>query len=1110
MLAFRVLRPVRQLDDVKFESQLRYLTVLTILFLLVPDAALGLTAALHPFTYDMYAMHWDHAAGLDITYPLLDFVTSIPTLPYLVSWAYGSAPPLSFMALALLQLRRRPPHVASAVLIWVVLTGCAWLAYHVFPIAGPKYVFGDRFISGLNQIATHPLKMIGVGYAPRNGMPSMHFGWMLAVAILWWRNGTAWWSRSIMIMLTTLTAMSTLCMGEHYVVDLIVAVPFVLAAIALCTTSVPWAVTQRRWTTLIGFGTWAAWVVSLRTSIHWIVAHQWICWMMVLVTMCIVALQVYWMRTFALHVSVNQTENIKASRDERHTSLERRLFAMFFVSGLAALAYQVLFAKQLALVFGSTSTATLTVLATFLGGMAIGSLLGSRLALKTNRPLVTYAVIEMLIAAYCVLTPFLFELIQQVYVVLASGQVPDSTMLLVLRVVLGAVVLLVPTVLMGATLPVLAQALGTQIQRVGVNVAWLYFANTGGAAAGALLTSYVIIPSLGASQTTLVAALLNLLVALAGMELSKRWILATSITPLPTESNVLVMLQKLPPRAAIAALLTLCIGGVLSLGLEVVYVHLLSIVAGNSVYAFGLMLATFLLGLAGGGEVARRLLLKPDTDRIRLLAWTLVGLAISAAGGAWWWNDIPQYFASFAQYPIAKSFVDREAIRGAVCALLMIPPTLFVGAAYAFGMDIATAAGRAKPIAMLGYGAALNTLGNITGVLVFGFFLLPLFGGLIATNVIAFGALALAILVLLITATKLKRNDVVLFTAATFVVVTSLSAQLNYDFISSGSNVYFAPQHWGHVIEHAESIDGGLTTVTTQTTDDGEVKTLLTNGKFQGNDSTAGEMQAQMGFALTSLLHQSSRERALVIGYGTGVTSRVFHQAGFKHLDIAELSRDVVRLADTHFDKVNNRVSSAPGVQLHVTDGRNLLLLSSKQAGYDVVSIEITSIWFAGAASLYNKEFYSLARSRMKPDGVLQQWLQLHRLAPSDLLSVITSLRAEFRYVSLYVLGNQGILIATNSLDKKSPTSEAINQLNNSTTLEAVRDILDRPVADIAGDRMLDNTGIDRFIMSSGVDPSFWVSTDDNLRLEYSTPKANVNDGPSSFQRNMQLLKRFR
>src|SRR5690606_13018162 len=160
--------------------------------------------------------------------------------------------------------------------------------------------------------------------------------------------------------------------------------------------------------------------------------------------------------------------------------------------------------------------------ATFLGGMAIGSLVGGRLALTVRRPLVTYAYIEMLIAGYCLLTPGLFELIQDAYVLLASGLAPDAGILLVLRVALGALVLLVPTGLMGAPLPLLAQVLNGRAHSMGTKIAWLYFSNTAGAAVGALMTSYAVIPMLGAFRTTLVAAVLNLLVALGALEICKR------------------------------------------------------------------------------------------------------------------------------------------------------------------------------------------------------------------------------------------------------------------------------------------------------------------------------------------------------------------------------------------------------------------------------------------------------------------------------------------------------------------------------------------------------------------------------------------------------------
>ena len=798
--------------------------------------------------------------------------------------------------------------------------------------------------------------------------------------------------------------------------------------------------------------------------------------------------------------------------DEQARDLQRRFGLMFFASGAAALVYQVVFAKELALVFGSTSTATLTVLATFLGGMAIGSLIGGLIAHRVRMPLVAYAFVEMAIALYCVLTPQLFKGIQAAYVALASGMPPDAPVLLVLRVALGATVLLVPTVLMGTTLPLLAQALGPRGGRLGSRVAWLYFANTAGAAVGALFTAYFVIPAVGVQRTTLLAALLNLLVALGAMELFKKFNLAG------TEAAAAPAAQAAAPAALpaaqargtlLAALVALGLGGVLSLGLEVVYVHMLSIVAGNSVYSFGLMVATFLVGLSLGGEGARRVLLHPRSDAGFALALSLLGLSMSVAIGAIMWNSIPEYFASYANYSAARDFGSREAVRGLVCAVVMVPPTLFIGAAYVFAMELVTASGDATRTVRLGVGAAINTLGNIAGVLLFGFVLLPWLGGLVTSRVIAIAALSLAVLVLLLAARRYLLKGAALAAVPLAVLMIAGTVPLNYDILSSGANVYFAPQGRGKTVEAAESIDGGLTTVVrNQTSTGATVHTLLTNGKFQGNDAMGGEMQAQIGFAFAPLLHQDRRGKALVLGYGTGVTSRVFHEAGFEEVEIAELSRDVIKLADGHFSNVNASVSSKPGVTMQVTDGRNLLLLTPKK--YDVISIEITSIWFAGAASLYNREFYALARERMTEDGVLQQWMQLHRLSPMDLLQIIATLRSEFRHVSVYAIGGQGILVATNKAERADPSPAAIRLLQQTPTLAEVRAIAHRDPATLVEDRLLDSAGVDHYVASTVVIPSAWASTDDNLNLEYSTPKANVNDPTRSSIINLEILKDYR
>jgi predicted membrane-bound spermidine synthase len=1108
---WRVVMPAS--EDAGLLGRLRWLVLLSVLFIFVPQPLLSLTATLHPHTFDLHALHFDRAAGLDITPSVVSLVDRVAGLPQLVALAYGITP-LVFLMVPLRQLTGKPDHVASALKLWVVMTACATLAYQVFPITGPKYVFGeDAFVGALDPARAHAVRMAEVMPYPRNGMPSMHFGWLLAACIVWWQSGTRAWSRALMVAVTVLTAIATLYLGEHYTVDLIVAVPFVLAALAASTTGVPWSSASKKLAVATGFGCWLIWVVLLRSGVGLFIDRPFWSHVMIGATMVVVGAQVRWIRRFPLAAAASVAVLARSTQtrpDDDAGNIARRFAAMFFVSGAAALVYQVLFAKQLALVFGSTATATFTVLATFLGGMALGSLIGGHWAQRVGRPLVVYAFIELGIAVYCVLTPHLFKEVQALYVAVGTGAPPDAAALLVLRVLLGAAVLLLPTALMGVTLPLLARALGPESDRMGPRVAWLYFANTAGAAIGALLAAYWVIPALGAYRTTLVAALLNLLVALAALELAKRFV-APSADVAGAGAGAGVRARSTAGNAAAVravALVALGLCGALSLGLEVVYVHMLSIVAGNSVYAFGLMVATFLCGLAIGGESARRYLNLESADAAFGLTLSLLGLSTAVTLGAWAWNMIPPYFATFANYPLARTFGAREAIRGLVCATVMIPPTVFIGAAYVLSMDMLMESARRSKIGALGIGAAMNTAGNIAGVLLFGFVLLPWLGGLGSSRAIAAGAWLLGLVALLVASRMRMRMALVSAVAALVVLIHGTTMRLDYEALSSGANVYFSPQMWGKVVDHAESIDGGLTTVAQRDSPPPTTKTLLTNGKFQGNDAIGGEMQAQIGFALAPLLHQDLRGSALVIGYGTGATARVLHDAGFEKVDIAELSGDVVRMSDRHFVAVNANVSSQPGVELHVTDGRNFLLLSDKR--YDVLSIEISSIWFAGAASLYNKEFYELVRSRLSPAGVLQQWVQLHRLAPLDILSIIGTVRSEFRYVSLYMIGAQGIIVATNDRERAAPRGSAIELLRQSPKLLAVRRIAERDVSDLPHDRLLVPESVDRLIAAFGNEPSLWWSTDDNLRLEYSTPKANANDAEKSMRFNIQMLAGFR
>jgi spermidine synthase len=264
-------------------------------------------------------------------------------------------------------------------------------------------------------------------------------------------------------------------------------------------------------------------------------------------------------------------------------------------------------------------------------------------------------------------------------------------------------------------------------------------------------------------------------------------------------------------------------------------------------------------------------------------------------------------------------------------------------------------------------------------------------------------------------------------------------------------------------------------------------------------------MKAQIGFSLVPLLHVPERGRAAIIGLGTGVSTRIASDAGFEHLDVIELSQDIVDMARTHFSRINGGVLERPRVHTHVTDGRNFLLLSNQP--YEFIGMEVSSIWFAGAANLYNREFYTIARGALAERGVLQQWIQLHRLSHEDILSIIATLRTVFPRVWLYVVGSQGVLVGCTW--DCSPKPETLASIDQEPGLAQARSILQAGAAELLGSRLLAPEDVDRMLASAGVSGEALVSTDDNLRLEYSTPRGNVRRYAESLRDNLEFLRGF-
>ncbi|HEY5961914.1 MAG TPA: fused MFS/spermidine synthase, partial [Polyangiaceae bacterium] len=346
----------------------------------------------------------------------------------------------------------------------------------------------------------------------------------------------------------------------------------------------------------------------------------------------------------------------------QQTRVRALLTAVFFFSGMAALLYQVVFAKGLALTFGSTSHASTIVLATYMGGLALGSWTGGKWAARLARPVLGYALAELGIAAICSMAPLTLHLARKCYVSIASGADPSEPWLVGLQLALGAIVLVPPTWLMGLTMPLLTRQFLDERSTLGRSAGLLYTANTAGAAAGACLTGYLVLPALGVGKSLLAAVLTNVLVALFAIfaargqklepgsapkvSLSDPYPSMVEASEQPTPSVADTLSASKARRVAIIAITQLAIGGFVTFGLETTFVHLLATVAGTSAYAFSLMLFAFLIGLSLGASLVRRILPNQANLPLALLLCQLA-LATTLLVACRYWDYLPAYFALF-------------------------------------------------------------------------------------------------------------------------------------------------------------------------------------------------------------------------------------------------------------------------------------------------------------------------------------------------------------------------------------------------------------------------------------------------------------------------------
>ena len=739
----------------------------------------------------------------------------------------------------------------------------------------------------------------------------------------------------------------------------------------------------------------------------------------------------------------------------------------FFLSGVAGLSYQTAWTRQFGLVFGTSELALATVLAAYMAGLALGAGCAGRWMDRVRRPVLVYAVLELGIGLSALAVPHAINAARALNVALLGGTdlpLEGSFGSGLIYGVSSFVILLVPTALMGATLPLLARYAVQRETEIGSRVGLLYTANTVGAAAGTLLTAFVLLPHFGLGQTILVAVAINVIVfGLAAL-------LARGFGALKTDPHGLSRgcrqgvaastPETLRPRGERAAtfdwiLPLILVSGVVSFSWEILWTRLLSNLFGSSVYAFATMLATFLIGLALGSAVAARLASSPAR------AWSgfiiaqiaIAGLSLGAFAAV---ERLPAMAQEFAAS--GEGFLVSGIMLGAIT---LLPGAVAMGATFPFAVRIlarnANDAARAS-----GRVFAWNTFGAIIGALAAGYLVLPVlrFAGM-AT---AAGAvsLVLALIASLVVRPKRRLSALVALAGLLALVVVQPAmpeAVLRYSPLSSR-------QLSGEIVHYGVGRSATVLLLKRPT-----AWRLLTNGLPESAiESRWGRPNRYIVTRWLSLLPLTARPETrslLVVGLGAGVTVEDVPQS-VEEIRVIEIEPEVLRANQRMADRRHKDPLADPRLQVHLNDARGALQLTSRRFG--AIVSQPSHPWTAGASHLFTREFFVQVREHLTPNGVFSQWMGLPFVDEALLRSLVATMVDVFPHVELYqpALGTVLLLASVAPLDVSTATAPSLEPAHREW---AQIGVLCRQ--DIAVARILDSEGARRFAKGAAVSTDF-------------------------------------
>lgn len=776
------------------------------------------------------------------------------------------------------------------------------------------------------------------------------------------------------------------------------------------------------------------------------------------------------------------------------------LLILFAASGCSALIYEIVWYQLLQLVIGSTAISLGVLLATFMGGLCLGSLALPRvLARRQYHPLRVYAAIELGIGVCGLLVRICMPLVDWIYVSAVGYGMPA----ILLRAIMCAVCLLPPTLLMGASLPAVARWMQTTPR----GVSWLgllYGANTVGAVFGCLLAGFYLLRVFDMASATYVAALLNFVIAFVSYSVAK-------VTPdQSTDESAAVAPAVLSPEPSTALViapldwpiyLTIALSGASALGAEVVWTRLLGLMLGATVYTFSLILAVFLVGL-GLGSAAGSILSRNVRSRAALgysqlllvaaIAWTAFMLARSIP----FWPVNP-LLSGDAWYTFQ---IDLVRVIWAI-----FPATLLWG--ISFPLALAAAASRDDdPGRLTGGIYAANTGGAIAGALAFSMILIPWIGTQRCEQALIVIAAAAALVVLgpFIWSARSSIGAALLVAAmvAAAYLVSTVSA-VPPALIAYGRRFMLNYNH-GQILYVGEGLNSSIAI---STWDDGAIQ-FHVSGKVEASTEIY-DMRLQRSLGdLAALVHPDPKS-VLIVGFGAGVTAGSFvPYPSIQRIVVCEMEPLVPPTATKYFKPQNYDVKDDPRTQIVYDDARHFVLTTPEK--FDIITSDPIHPWVKGSATLYSKEYFEMVKAHLNPGGVVTQWVPLYESDEQTVKSEIATFLSVFPGGTVWANAINGAGYDVFLLGQNGPTHIDVDQLQAR---------LDSPAYARVAESLRDvgfNSAVDLLSIYTGQDADLrpWlqnaeINRDSNLRLQYLAGLALNNANEDIIYQDILRYRRF-